>query len=76
MTSLYKNVAYVCKNMIYLCTNVTYLCKKVTSVLPKPEFYGNLVHKLKKNVGTKNFSAQFIEIISNYIKIGYTINVL
>ena len=44
--------------------------------MPEPEFYGNLVYKLKKIVGTKNFSAQFIEIISHYIKIGYTINVL
>ena len=35
-----------------------------------------LVHKLKKIVGSNNFSAQFIEIISHYKKIGYNINVL
>ena len=33
-----------------------------------PEFYGDLVYKLKKSVGFNNFSAQFIKIISNYKK--------
>ena len=33
-------------------------------------------YKLKKIVGTNNFSAQFIKIISHYEKIGYNINVL
>ena len=32
--------------------------------------------KLKKIVGSNNFSAQFIKIISHYKKIGYNINVL
>ena len=40
----------------------------------EPEFYGDLVYKLKKIVGSNNFSAQFIKIISHYKKIG--INVL
>ena len=44
--------------------------------LTKPEFYGDLVYKLKKIVGSNNFSAQFIKIISHYKKIGYNINVL
>ena len=44
--------------------------------LPEPEFYGDLVYKLKKIVGSYNFSAQFIKIISHYKKIGYNINVL
>ena len=34
------------------------------------------MYKLKKIVGTNNFSAQFIKIISHYKKIGYNINVL
>ena len=38
--------------------------------------YGDLVYKLKKIVGSDNFSAQFIKIISHYKKIGYNINVL
>ena len=41
-----------------------------------PDFYGDLVYKLKKIVGSNNFSAQFIKIISHYKKIGYNINVL
>ena len=35
----------------------------------EPEFYGDLVYKLKKIVGSNNFSAQFIKIISHYKKI-------
>ena len=44
--------------------------------LSEPEFYGNLVYKLKKIDCSNNFSAQFIIIISHYKKIGYNINVL
>ena len=44
--------------------------------LLEPEFFGDLVYKLKKIVGSNNFSAQFIKIISHYKKIGYYINVL
>ena len=40
------------------------------------EFYGDLVYKLKKIVGSDNFLAQFIKIISHYKEIGYNINVL
>ena len=39
-------------------------------------FYGDLMYKMKKIVGSNNFSAQFIKIISHYKKIGYNINVL
>ena len=44
--------------------------------LLEPDFYGDLVYKLKKMVGSKNFSVQFIKIVSHYKKIGYNINVL
>ena len=45
--------------------------------LSEPDFYGDLVCKLKKIVGSNNFfKAQFIKIISHYNKIGYNINVL
>ena len=44
--------------------------------LSEPDFYGDLVYKLKKIVGSNNFSAQFIKIISHYKRIGYSINVL
>ena len=33
--------------------------------LSEPEFYGDLVYKLKKIVGSNNFSAQFFKIISH-----------
>ena len=38
--------------------------------LTEPEFYGDLVYKLKKIFGSYNFSAQIIKIISHYKKIG------
>ena len=44
--------------------------------LSEPDFYGDLVYKLKKIVGSYNFSAQFIKIITHYKKLGYNINVL
>ena len=44
--------------------------------LSEPDFYDDLVYKLKKIVGSNNFSARFIKIISRYKKIGYNINVL
>ena len=44
--------------------------------LSEPEFYGDLVYKLKKIDGSNNFSAQFVKIIYHYKKIGYNINVL
>ena len=37
---------------------------------------GDLVYKLEKSVGSNNFSAQFIEIIYHYKKIGYNIDEL
>ena len=44
--------------------------------LSKTELYGDLVYKLKKIVGSDNFSAQFINLISHYKKIGCNSNVL
>ena len=41
----------------------------------EPEFYGDLVNKLKKIVGSDNFSVQFIKMISHCKKIDYNINV-
>ena len=43
--------------------------------LLEPEFHVDLVYKWKKIVGANIFSAQFIKIISHYIKIDYNINV-
>ena len=44
--------------------------------LQRSFFYGDLVYRLKNSVGTYNFSAQFIKLISNYKKNWLTINVL
>ena len=44
--------------------------------LSEPEFNCDLVYKLKKILGTNNFSVQFIKISSHYKNIGYNINVL
>ena len=44
--------------------------------LSEPDFYCDLVYKLKTIVGSNNFSAQFIKIISHHKKIGHNIYVL
>ena len=44
--------------------------------LSEPGFYGDLVYKLKKIVGSNNFSVQIIKIILHYKTIGYNMNVL
>ena len=41
--------------------------------LSEPEFYGDLVYKLKKNVGRADFSDQFRKIIVRYKRITYWI---
>ena len=43
--------------------------------LSEPDFYGDLLYKLKKIIGSNNFSAQFINN-SHYKTIGYNIIVL
>ena len=50
--------------------------KCVQLILDTGKFYGDLVCRLKKIVGSDTFSAQFIKIISRHKKIGYNINVL
>ena len=57
-----------------LC-NLTYFKLLLCQGLLEPDFYGDLMYKLKKIVGSNNFSAQFIKIISHYTKIGYNFNV-
>ena len=43
--------------------------------LSEPEFYGNLVYKLKKLIRRNDFSFQFRKIITRYKRIGYNLNV-
>ena len=44
--------------------------------LSEPEFYGDLVYKLKKNVGRADFSDQFRKNSVRYKRIGYNINIM
>ena len=44
--------------------------------LSEPEFYGDLVFKLKKVEGRPGFSDQFRKIIIRYKRIGYNINIM
>ena len=43
--------------------------------LSEPEFYGDWVYKLKKNVGRADVSDQFRKVM-RYKRIGYNINVM
>ena len=44
--------------------------------LSEPEFYGDLLYKLRKIIGKNDFSFHFKEIIVRYKMIGYNIDVL
>ena len=44
--------------------------------LSKPEFYGDLVYKFKKLIGSNDFSFHFRKIITRYRPIGYNLNVM
>ena len=44
--------------------------------LSEPEFYGDLVYKLRKIVSSADFSDQFRKVIMPYKRIGYTINAM
>ena len=59
----------------YLCP-FSYFQSLLLKGVSEPEFFGDLVFKLKKIIGHDNFSAQFIKIISDFKKIDYNINVL
>ena len=42
----------------------------------EPEFYGDLVYKFKKLIGSNDFSFQFRKIITRYRRICYNLNVM
>ena len=44
--------------------------------LSEPEFYGDLVYKFKKLIGSNDFSFQIRKIITRYRRIGYNLNVM
>ena len=51
-------------------------CSHLQQGLSEPEFYGDLVYILKKNVSRTEFSDQFRKVITHYRRIGYSINVI
>ena len=51
-------------------------CKYLSEGLLEPEFYGDLVYKFKKLIGSNDFSFQFRKIITRYRRIGYNLNVM
>ena len=44
--------------------------------LSEPEFYGDLVYKFGKLIGSNDFSFQFGKFITRYRRIGYDLNVM
>ena len=44
------------------------LTSSLSQGLSEPQFYADMVYKLMKIVGSNKFSAQFIKIISHYLK--------
>ena len=44
--------------------------------LSEPDFFGDLVYKFKKLIGSNDFSFQFRKIITRYRRIGYNLNVM
>ena len=47
------------------------LTKLLQRELLEPEFYGNLVYRIRKIVGKSNFSEQFRKLVYRYKRIGY-----
>ena len=41
-----------------------------------PEFYGDLVYKLKKNIGNPNFSNLFKPIVNRFKRAGYSLDIM
>ena len=44
--------------------------------ISEPEFYGDLVYRLRKIVGKSNFSEQFRKLINRYKRIGCSLDIM
>ena len=44
--------------------------------ISEPEFYGDLVYRIRKTVGKSNFSEQFRKLINRYKRIGYNLYIM
>ena len=47
------------------------LRKLLQQGISEPEFYGDLVYRIRTVVGKSNFSEQFRKLINSYKRIGY-----
>ena len=47
------------------------LRKLLQQGISEPEFYGDIVFRIRKHVGKSNFSEQFRKLINRYKRIGY-----
>ena len=47
------------------------LRKLLQQGISEPEFYGDLVYNIRKNVGKSNFSEQYRKLINRYKRTGY-----
>ena len=47
------------------------LSKLLQQGISEPEFYGDLVYRIRKLVGKSNYSEQFRKLIIRYERIGY-----
>ena len=44
--------------------------------ISEPEFYGDLVYRVRKLLGKSNFSEQFRILINRYKRIGYSLDIM
>ena len=52
------------------------LKKLLQQGIAEPDFYVDLVYRMRKNMGKSNFSEQFRKLISRYTKIGYDLDIV
>ena len=52
------------------------LKKLIQQGICNPEFYGDLVYKLKKIIGNPNFSDLFKRIVNRFRRAGYTLDIM
>ena len=52
------------------------LRKRLQQGISEPEFYGDLVYRIRKIVGKSNFAEQFRKLINRYKRIGYNPHIM
>ena len=74
--SIYYPACAICANGQWTAIIRRFLKTLLSEGLSEPEFYGDLVYKFKKLIGSNDFSFQFRKIITRYRRIGYNLNVM